>query len=855
MFSLKVKPKFLDFKSLLKCQYFGINWPAFKFCTFNFNEDLTTDIKLKIETKWKNSLNKGGFNEYSLQKKFYVLSMFPYPSGNLHMGHVRVYTISDAISRFHRLNGKNVFQPIGFDAFGLPAENAARDRNIPPEKWTKSNITVMREQLKKLGFSFDWDREVITCSPEYYKFTQYLFLLLYKEGLVYREEAIVNWDPVDKTVLADEQVDSEGRSWRSGALVEKKILKQWFIRTTFFARSLFSGLDDPKLKDWKDIVALQKHWIGECDGASFFFKLFDKNGKCKGQIEIWMQYPEMISSAVFIAVASHSILGRKLIESNEQIMAKSPFSVQLFPIFVTDSLDYPEGCDIKVGIPSFSEKDANFAEKSGIQFSQEFCPQVNFEERLKLCNIAMENKMGGAMKSSKLRDWLISRQRHWGTPIPVVHCKECGPVPLSFDDLPVYLPSRDEPQSSVACPKCGSVATRETDTMDTFVDSAWYFLRYADPFNNEKPFCEEKVDDLLPVDVYVGGKEHAVLHLYYARFICHFLHSVGMLKFSEPFERLLVQGMVTGKTYIVKNSGKYLKKEDVIENEDGSLIEKDTKNEVVVKWEKMSKSRFNGVEPCNVLEEYGIDTTRLLILADVAPTSSRRWSDDTFPGILNWQKRLWSLMNMFLECRTKKLKDNVTEEEELRLYDARNFYIKGTTFNYSSSHQLSVAISKMQGLTNSLKKCSKNSMCNSLEFERTFASLIIMLYPMAPHFSSELWSRLQNAPGRLDLEERFIDWSKPVLQQSWPSLDPDYLLSFICKVNNAIKAIVKLPYKQIKSLSKTDALDLALKQEKVHSFITGCDILGYEFQAIDSYDAVINILIDHLQKRKIQNQR
>lgn len=852
-----IKTRTFDLRVLLSMKFSpSLDISLVKFSTdIDFGRDLTTEIKHQIENKWKHIVNKSTFEENSKKKNFYVLSMFPYPSGNLHMGHVRVYTISDTISRFYRLKGKNILQPIGFDAFGLPAENAARDRNIPPDKWTENNIAAMREQLKQLCFSFDWNKEIITCSPEYYKFTQYLFLLLYKEGLVYREEALVNWDPIDKTVLADEQVDAQGRSWRSGALVEKKYLKQWFIRTTYFARSLYAGLNDSKLKDWKDVIALQKHWIGECDGASFIFKLFNGQGGSEGQLDIWVKYPEMIHHAAFVAISPKNVLGRKL--NNEKIIltVKSPFSLQHLPLFVTDSLDYPEGCDSKLGIPSFSEEDAKFAEKHGLSYDIGVRPCVNFDERVRLCKIAMKNNLGGAMKSSKLKDWLISRQRHWGTPIPIVHCEMCGPVPVSFKNLPVLLPPRGQKPPLVSCPKCGDKASRETDTMDTFVDSAWYFLRFADPHNYEKPFSRERVDSLLPVDIYVGGKEHAVLHLYYARFMCHFLHSVGLLNEPEPFVRLLVQGMVTGKTYYVKDSRKYLKEEWVIKNPDGSLIEAETGKEVVVTWEKMSKSRFNGVEPADVLKKYGIDTTRLLILAAVAPTSQRQWSLETFAGVLNWQKRLWSLMGSFLEARKKDLFEVISTEEEEGLFDARNFYVKGVTFNYESSHQLSVAISKMQGLTNSLKKSSKGAMCKSLEFERSVAALIIMLSPMAPHFCSELWSNLQSAPGRLDVSGEYIKWDSPLLLQSWPKVDPNYILELVCKVNNAVKATVKLPCEQLNNLERDSAFKIALDQDKVHSFIEGCSVLRYEYEIIDNYEATINIVIDHLQRRKYIQQK
>nr|CAD7601834.1 unnamed protein product [Timema genevievae] len=475
-----------------------------------YNEDFTLATKHSIENYWKSKLK---FPPDDDQKpKYYVLSMFPYPSGRLHMGHVRVYTISDTMARFNRMNGKNVIHPMGWDAFGLPAENAAIERSVEPRKWTNQNIDHMKKQMKQLGCSFDWDREVSTCDPSYYHWTQTLFLKLYDSGLVYRKEALVNWDPVDQTVLADEQVDENGCSWRSGAKIEKKLLNQWFIRATQFAKSLYDGLSDPLLKNWRDIIKVQKHWIGECDGTTFEFEL--EGIKSETRVNVWTRNPESVLEATFIAVSPGSVL---------------------------DKLDSEEA----------------------------------MKERV--CEIARKKNIGGYPVSSKLRDWLISRQRYWGTPIPMIHCTSCGGVqPVPLKDLPVVLPeieclaSRGQSPLLDAtdwlhtkCPKCGGDATRETDTMDTFVDSSWYFLRYLDPHNKEEPFNKERVSKFMPVDLYIGGKEHAVLHLYYARLMNHFLHQVGLVPHREPFRRLLVQGMVKGRSYRVKGTGRYLTEQQV----------------------------------------------------------------------------------------------------------------------------------------------------------------------------------------------------------------------------------------------------------------------------------------------------
>lgn len=557
--------------------------------------------------------------------------MFPYPSGHLHMGHVRVYTISDAMARFHRMNGFNVLHPMGWDAFGLPAENAAIQNNIPAKIWTQKNIKHMKEQLKNLQCSFDWDCELATCSPEYYKWTQTLFLMLYKDGLAYQNEASVNWDPIDKTVLADEQVDVNGCSWRSGAKVEKKMLRQWFIRTTKFAKSLLDGLDDTKLEDWKDIIKLQKHWIGDCNGYNFNLNVENT----KTVLSLWTQTPEYLRNADFIAIKSDHILNRN--ENSECLLnlyIDNPFNKRTLPIIVSDTLEYSPDCDVYIGVPGLIESDALIAKKYSIPYDLNISSsQENvMSDRNLVLETAKKLNIGGYLVSSKLKDWLISRQRYWGTPIPIIHCDKCGTVPVADKDLPVLLPddkSKLVEWSQTQCPNCDNAnAKRELDTMDTFVDSSWYFLRYLDPKNNDKIFDEKKAATLIPVDLYIGGKEHAVLHLYYARFMTHFLHFKKLLLEPEPFKRLLVQGMVMGKSYRLKGSGKYLRETEieVVDLKKNKAIEKTTGNQVVMTWEKMSKSKLNGVDPIEVLEQYGCDTTRLFMLADVAPTSHRNWS-------------------------------------------------------------------------------------------------------------------------------------------------------------------------------------------------------------------------------------
>ena len=665
MFSLNLRIKGLG-------RYLCQTYRALSDISFSDNFDLQT--KLKIEAKWCDKSSKAQFNEQE-GNKFYVLSMFPYPSGNLHMGHVRVYTISDAVARFHRMKGKNVLHPMGFDAFGLPAENAAIENKLDAKQWTYSNIATMKEQLKKLGVTFDWDREIVTCSEDYYKFTQYLFLLLHKADLVYRKESLVNWDPIDKTVLANEQIDSSGKSWRSGAVVEKKLMKQWFFRTTHFAAALRNGLEDSKLHDWRDVIKIQKHWIGECTGANFDFDVYD-DGQKVDTITLWVSSPEHISKAEFVGASTASVFSLKnncVGKLNFEVI--NPFNNRKLPIFVTDDLEYDDGCDLKLGIPVVSESDRIFALNNKIG-SNDVLTKWDYENRLQICGLAIDADRGGYFVSSKLNDWLISRQRRWGTPIPIVHCKKCGTVPVREEDLPVLVTRTP----TTICHNCNSTAEYETDTMDTFVDSSWYFLRFIDPFNKSKPFTKAKVNELMPVDIYIGGKEHAVLHLYFARFITYFLHSIKLLKEPEPFRRLLVQGMILGKTYYLKDSGKCLRKEE-IEKHGKNIIEKSSGLGVNEVWEKMSKSKFNGVDPENVIKEFGVDTTRLLILSQVAPTSPRQWDESLFPGILYWQQRIWTLLADLIDARNSAFSPSTDLHSVNELGDASIAYAKGTPFN------------------------------------------------------------------------------------------------------------------------------------------------------------------------------
>lgn len=825
-----------------------------------WHEDVNRDIKIKIEKYWSNEVLHREIS--NADPVYYVLPMFPYPSGNLHMGHVRVYSISDALTRFHKLNGYKVIHPIGWDAFGLPAENAAIERNIPPYKWTKSNIEKMKQQLLQLGFEFDWTREISTCNPHYYKWTQYIFLKLLENGLAYQCKAEVNWDPVDQTVLADEQVDDLGCSWRSGVKVEKKLLTQWFIKTTKYAKKLLDGLKDKSLENWKDIINLQRHWIGDCDGTVVTFKL-NVDGTMK-LFDVWTKNPYKYIHGTFIVMkSSHPLLQGHTYNSG--LSCLNPITDSEMPVYMCDTVEYPEGRDVLIACPTQDETDNQIAQALQISIDQENKKDIAIEsDSLKAIEIATNKNVGGHFVSSKLKDWLISRQRYWGTPIPIIYCPKCNIVPVPYEDLPVVLPELDTHSGiqtlqsldnwvNCKCPKCHSNAKRETDTMDTFVDSSWYFYRFLDPKNEFAPFNKEKLKNSTPVDIYIGGKEHAVLHLYYARFMSYFLNSLGMTYVEEPFKKLLVQGMVMGQSYKVKSSGKYLPPENV-EKVGEIYKEKVTGEPVLVQWEKMSKSKYNGENPERLLESYGCDMTRLLILADVPPGTPRRWSDATLPGCLNWQHRLWMTMREFLKYRANNFESNSLSPEEFKeienkIWENRNYFTATTTYHFRDTQKLSVGISRLQSLTSTLRNnIPPEVYARSKEFELALAALIIMASPITPHFCSELWAGLLSAPHRISSHNSTINWENNVLEQNWPVVDDHYKLSFLCKVDGADRCELKIKAAELNNLHEERALQVMLNEESVQKW-TRRGVLRQKYELYPGCRAILHIFTNKKQKQ------
>ncbi|KAG7469878.1 hypothetical protein MATL_G00133430 [Megalops atlanticus] len=839
----------------------------------------------RIKESWRNDTQEGD----SRRSKFYVLSMFPYPSGRLHMGHVRVYTISDAIAHFQRMRGHKVLNPMGWDAFGLPAENAAIERGLDPEEWTKSNIQSMREQLDSLGLCFNWDREITTCLPNYYKWTQYLFVKLFEAGLAYQKEALVNWDPVDQTVLADEQVDETGRSWRSGALVEQKLLKQWFIKTTNYAKPLLDALAE--LPEWYGVKGMQANWIGDCTGCYFDF-LLKVNGEETGEkLAAYTPTPEAVFGAAYLAILpSHRLLHgsspiRPVLDAAFQsgkdcltaVTALNVFTGREVPVVISAKTEFEGHLDTVIGIPDSSVEEASVAVALGLSWdmvlesrpdgthallnSAEFTGLTRQEAFDSITQKAREKNVGGHLTSSKLRDWLISRQRYWGTPIPIIHCASCGPVAVPEEDLPVTLPKLPsltgkgaspleaaEDWTHCHCPRCKGPARRETDTMDTFVDSAWYYFRYTDPQNTLRPFDRAQADHWMPVDVYIGGKEHAVMHLYYARFLSHFCQDQNLVSHREPFRKLLVQGLIKGQTFRLADSGQYLKRED-IDFSGEEPVQAGSGKKLQVTWEKMSKSKHNGLDPQEVVQQYGIDTVRLYILYAAPPEQDILWDvkTDAIPGVLRWQSRLWGLVSKLREARRAVAAPNPAllgkkeRAEARKIWGNKNYAVAQVTSHFTEDFLLNAAIARLMGLTNTLSHASMRLVQHSVEFEEALAALCVMTAPLAPHLASELWTGLAQVSSGLSPQLRR---DGGVLQQPWPSVDPEYLqtpdtLEVSVRINNKACGTVSVP--------REVAKDTEAVRELVLQSPLGVQLLGHltiKKAILSPRTALINFLVD-----------
>ena len=778
--------------------------------------------------------------------KYFALSMFPYPSGKLHMGHVRNYTITDVIARYKKLNGFNVLHPIGWDSFGLPAENAAMQHGANPAKWTDENIAYMTGQLKRLGISYDWDREVTTCKEDYYKWTQWLFLQLYKKGLAYKKEAAVNWCDKCGTVLANEQV-IDGKCWRCDSVVEKKYLSQWFFKITDYAEVLLKDLD--KLTGWGDNVkTMQSNWIGKSQGAILKFKVVDAEEDM--EIPVYTTRPDTVHGITYLVVApeykdieklttpenkkaveEYRANARKLTEierlSTDRVKTGvplgthciNPFTGEKFPLWTADYALVEYGTGAVMAVPAHDTRDYAFAKKYNLPMkvviqnpenpsdckeeayteegvlinSNEFDGMKNTDAKKLITQKAVDNGFGEFKTQYRLRDWLISRQRYWGAPIPVVYCDKCGIQPVPEDQLPVRLPedvdfsvvgkspiTTSPTFKDTVCPVCGGHAVRETDTMDTFVCSSWYYLRYADPHNKDLPFSRELVNKWLPVDQYVGGIEHAILHLLYSRFFTKALRDLGLLDFDEPFSNLLTQGMVL---------------------KDGS---------------KMSKSKGNTVDPDEIFENYGADTARLFILSDSPPARDFDWSDAGVEGCYKFLNRVWKLFSNNQEYISLdyNLPEKLSKEND-DLVRVVHMAIKSVSNDISNDFQFNTVISRYRELTNAIYdwRNKKSDLNDEDKAVLSFASttLIKLMSPVTVFMADEIWKELGS--------------DKSIHEEKWCEYDENLAkassITLVVQINGKVKDKIEVD----EGLDNEKLKEIALSSEKVKELTNGKTIV------------------------------
>lgn len=803
---------------------------------YNFAE-----IEKKWQKKWEQE-KPFKVTEDKTKEKYYVLEMFPYPSGKLHMGHVRNYSIGDVIARFKKMKGFNVLHPMGYDAFGLPAENAAIKHNVEPAKWTWGNIDEMNRQLRELGFSYDWDREVATAHPDYYKWMQWIFIQFYKKGLAYKKENPVNWCPSCQTVLANEQV-VDGCCERCGTPVGKKNLSQWYFKITDYADRLLENLDT--LTGWPDKVkTMQKNWIGKSNGAEVDFKIKDYDETLTvfttrvdtiygtTFMVLAPEYPTVLDMVKnteyeapvkeYIERCAHMNEIERTSTTNEKTgvfigkYAINPFTGKTMPIYISDYVLMGYGTGAVMGVPAHDQRDFDFATKFGIEIipvidpqdpevdvnnlkeacaaegilinSGEFSGMNNKEAINKIADIAAERGIGKKTINYRLRDWLISRQRYWGTPIPMIYCEDCGWVPEKEENLPVLLPTDVEftgkgesPLTTsktfrdTVCPVCGKPAKREIDTMDTFLDSSWYFLRYCDARNSEKAFDKEKVDYWMNVDQYIGGVEHAILHLMYARFFQMALYDLGYVSQEEPFKNLLTQGMVI---------------------KDGA---------------KMSKSLGNVVSPAEIIEKYGADTARLFILFAAPPERELDWSDKGVEGSYRFLNRVYRMVYDFAE-KYKDVPDSceIKNDSDKKLAYQINYTLKKVSDDIGTRFNFNTAISTIMELVNEMYKYKEGQINEGL-YGKAIKSLIIMLAPFVPHITAEMWEHL--------------GYEGSVHEQLWPEYDEEALVKDTVEIVVQINGKIKERLNIAGDMSREEMTALAVENEKIKELTEGKNVV------------------------------
>ena len=765
------------------------------------------------------------------KEKYYCLTMFPYPSGKLHMGHVRVFTINDVIARYQRLQGKHVLQPMGWDAFGMPAENAAIQRGIPPAKWTYANIEDMRGQLKRLGYAYDWTREVTTCKPEYYRWEQWLFTKMFAKGLVYRKNSIVNWDPIDQTVLANEQV-IDGRGWRSDALVERREIPQWFMKITDYADELLDELD--RMPGWPESVkTMQRNWIGRSEGVELSFNVDGENEP----LTVYTTRPDTLMGVTYMAVAAEHPLAKKSAAANpdvaafiEQckqtdaqeatletmekkgmslgISAIHPLSGEEVPLWVANFVLMTYGTGAVMAVPGHDARDWEFAKKHGLPIKQVIAPadgtDIDIEaavylERGVLVNSGQYDGLdfdaafnaiadhfeeigrGSRKVNYRLRDWGVSRQRYWGTPIPIIYCDDCGAVPVPEDQLPVVLPEdvevkgtgsplKDMPEFvNVSCPRCGKAAYRETDTFDTFIESSWYFARYACP-DSDSTMLDNRAKYWTPVDQYTGGVEHAILHLLYSRFFQRVMRDEGLTDVSEPFTNLMTQGMVL---------------------KDGA---------------KMSKAKGNTVDPAELIKKYGADTVRLFMMFAAPPEQALEWSDDGVQGSFRFLKRFWSaVIDHTAAGKAGALDIDMLTDAQKDLRCKTHQTIAKISDDLGRRHSFNTAVAASMELLNAVNKFTDISDNGRAAEREALESVVVMLSPIVPHICHALWQELGH-------ESALID-------QRWPEYDESAierdLVEIVVQVNGKLRGRISVAVDTVKD----EVEATALADENVQRFI------------------------------------
>ena len=823
------------------------------------------------------------------KEKYYCLSMFPYPSGKLHMGHVRNYTIGDVISRFQRMQGKNVLQPMGWDAFGLPAENAAIKNKVAPASWTDQNIEGMRSQLQRIGLAVDWSRELATCKPDYYRWEQWFFTRLLEQGLVYRKKATVNWDPVDQTVLANEQV-IDGRGWRSDAIVEQREISQWFLKITDLGDELLNDLTT--LDGWpKQVVTMQENWIGRSEGVELDFSLAGDNstdGK-EGVLSVFTTRPDTLMGVTYVAVAPQHPLALKASENNAVlatfideckkmktaeadlatmekkgiatgVLATHPVTGEEVPVWVANFVLMSYGSGAVMSVPAHDQRDWEFAHAYDIPIKQVISPtdasDVNINNEAytgkgvlidsgeftglssadafdAIAGYLEKERKGKKTVNYRLRDWGVSRQRYWGCPIPIIYCDACGAVPVPDKDLPVILPKEvvfDETGGSpikkmpefyeVACPSCGKPATRETDTFDTFFESSWYYARYTCPDNDQK-MLDERADYWLPVDQYIGGIEHAILHLLYSRFFHKLMRNEGLVNTDEPFKNLLTQGMVLAETFYKDTDGgakDWCAPVDVdVERDDkGKVVRsflRETKEEVISEgMSKMSKSKNNGVDPEIMIERYGADTLRLFSMFAAPPDQSMEWSDSGVEGGQRFLNRLWRQVALHVEKGVSSVVIKVEDlsDQQRMLYRKLHLTLEKVTDDMSRRFTFNTAIAANMELLNDLSKFNGDDELSIAVRQAVLDGTVLMLSPVTPHLCQTLWNEL----GHKGL----------VVDESWPEVDESALvqssIELVVQVNGKVRGKIDVAA----DADKESIEKLARENKNVSKFVDGLTI-------------------------------